>query len=163
MVHKLRDIKIVEIKAGRHAAALSQDGKLYIWGPALDPSKPLMEPQELRAEKKISQISVGPTVSALVDETGLTYTWGISNSFGQLGTSKDKYFQLMPELVPDLADRRVRKVSCGQDFCIALGQDCSTGNRIQNSKNPTISEKPPKKPESKDLRTKQKEKEKKQP
>ena len=44
MVHKLRDIKIVEIKAGRHAAALSQDGKLYIWGPALDPSKPLMEP-----------------------------------------------------------------------------------------------------------------------
>ena len=51
-----RDIRIVDIQAGRHSAALSSEGHLFIWGAALNPKEPLMCPQELKTESRIKEI-----------------------------------------------------------------------------------------------------------
>ena len=84
-VHNLKDIAVQEIIAGRHSAVLSQDGRLFVWGAALDPTQSLVVPQELRADKKVMQVCVGEETSALINADGHIFTWGLSNSYGQLG------------------------------------------------------------------------------
>ena len=43
-VHGLKDVIVQDIIAGRHSAVISEDGRLFVWGPALDPSHHLLEP-----------------------------------------------------------------------------------------------------------------------
>ena len=71
-----------DIKAGRHSAVVTDDGRLFVWGPALDPVQHLLEPQELRADKKVMQISIGEHSSALINSDGHIFTWGLENKVG---------------------------------------------------------------------------------
>mmetsp|Transcript_25549 Transcript_25549/g.19330 ORF Transcript_25549/g.19330 Transcript_25549/m.19330 type:complete len:147 (-) Transcript_25549:123-563(-) len=73
------------ISAGRHSAALTQDGRLFVWGPVFFGDKPLLTPQELRSNKAMRLVTVGEVTSAVIDEDWHVYTWGTSNSLGQLG------------------------------------------------------------------------------
>ena len=84
-VHGLKDVGVQEIIAGRHSAVLSEDGSLFIWGPALDPNHHLLEPQELRADKRVMQVCIGEQTSALINSDGHIFTWGLKNESGQLG------------------------------------------------------------------------------
>jgi alpha-tubulin suppressor-like RCC1 family protein len=78
-VHGLPNIRVSEIAAGRHSAVVTEMGQLFVWGPALDPEQVILAPQELRADRKVKTISIGETVSALINEDGHMYTWGFSN------------------------------------------------------------------------------------
>ena len=84
-VHGLKDVQIQDIIAGRHSAILTADSSLYVWGPALDPNVHLLEPQELRADKKVMQVCIGEELSALINSDGHVFTWGLNNDSGQLG------------------------------------------------------------------------------
>jgi alpha-tubulin suppressor-like RCC1 family protein len=61
---------------------MTEDGRLFVWGPALDPAHSLLEPQELRADKKVMQVCVGEEMSALINSDGHIFTWGINNQSG---------------------------------------------------------------------------------
>jgi alpha-tubulin suppressor-like RCC1 family protein len=43
-VHGITGHKIKSIAAGRHSAAITQDGRLYVWGPVFKGDKPLLLP-----------------------------------------------------------------------------------------------------------------------
>ncbi len=79
-VHGMGNHKVKQIAAGRHSAAITDDGRLYVWGPVFKGDKPLLLPQELRSNKLMLKISIGEKVSAVIDEDSHVYTWGISNN-----------------------------------------------------------------------------------
>ena len=81
-VHGLNDVVVQDIAAGRHSAVLTDAGNLIVWGPALDPNQHILEPQELRADKKVMQVCVGERSSALINQEGHIFTWGLSNASG---------------------------------------------------------------------------------
>lgn len=85
----MKDVTIQDIVAGRHSACISEEGRLFVWGPALDPTQHLIVPQELRADKKVMQVCVGDEVSALINSDGHIFTWGLRNDLGQLGIQED--------------------------------------------------------------------------
>lgn len=78
----------MQIAAGRHSAALTEDNRLFVWGHAFICEKPLELPQELRSNKQIRFISVGEKSSAIIDEDSHLYTWGVDNNKGQLGVPR---------------------------------------------------------------------------
>ena len=79
----LDTLKIRSIEAGRHSSAISNDGRLIVWGPVFsDESNPLILPQELKSNKTMKAISIGCSLTAVVDQEGHLYTWGTSNRFG---------------------------------------------------------------------------------
>ena len=78
-------MKFKQIQAKRHSAALTEDGRLFVWGMVFRNDQPLLMPQELKSNKAIRQIAVGDKVSAIIDEDYHVYTWGLDNSLGQLG------------------------------------------------------------------------------
>jgi alpha-tubulin suppressor-like RCC1 family protein len=84
-VHGLSGHTIKQIEASRHSAAITEDGRLYVWGPVFKGDKPLLLPQELRSNKLMIKISIGEKISAVIDEDNHVYTWGNANNLGQLG------------------------------------------------------------------------------
>ena len=107
-VNGLQGLKFVQISAGRHSAALSDDNRLFVWGQAFICEKALLLPQELRSNKQIKFLAVGEKSSAIVDEDMHLYTWGIENTKGQLGIQKTLSSSQnqeinMPQLVESLA------------------------------------------------------------
>ncbi len=78
----LESSKVTEIAAGRHSGAITEDGKLFVWGPVFIGHKPLNLPQELRSNSKMTSVSVSAVLSAVVDIDGHMYTWGIKNNYG---------------------------------------------------------------------------------
>ena len=40
----LSSVQVQGIAAGRHSAVVTQEGSLYVWGPALDPKQCILEP-----------------------------------------------------------------------------------------------------------------------
>mmetsp|Transcript_5579 Transcript_5579/g.7429 ORF Transcript_5579/g.7429 Transcript_5579/m.7429 type:complete len:136 (+) Transcript_5579:242-649(+) len=113
----------MDIAAGRHSALVSDDGRLFVWGAALDPRTHLVVPQELRADKKVMQVCIGEKVSALINSDGHIFTWGLGNEEGQLGIQETSP-QPLPVIVASLAERITTQVEVGLEFCLALGQDC---------------------------------------
>jgi len=81
-VHGLTSHKVKTIAAGRHSAVITQEGRLYVWGPVFKGDKALLLPQELRSNKLMLNISVGEKTSAVIDEDSHVYTWGTSNNQG---------------------------------------------------------------------------------
>lgn len=92
-VNGLVGLKFMQISAGRHSAALTEDNRLFVWGHAFVCEKPLLLPQELRSNKQIKFISVGEKSSAIIDEDSHLYTWGVENTKGQLGVPKTASIQ----------------------------------------------------------------------
>ena len=75
-------MRFEKIAAGRHSAAITDDGRLFVWGLVFRDDQPLLLPQELRSNKLIREISIGEKSTAIIDEDYHLYTWGTDNGQG---------------------------------------------------------------------------------
>ncbi|XP_038209104.1 probable E3 ubiquitin-protein ligase HERC2 [Zerene cesonia] len=104
---------------GKHALALTADGKVYSWGEGEDGKLghgnrlTLEAPRliESLAGERVVNIACGSAHSACVTARGHLYTWGMGE-YGRLGHGDDTTL-LAPKMVEALAGFRVIQVACG--------------------------------------------------
>ncbi|XP_048453850.1 E3 ubiquitin-protein ligase HERC2 [Rhincodon typus] len=111
--------KVAVHSGGRHAMALTVDGKVFSWGEGDDGKlghfsrmncdKPRLI--EALKTKRIRDIACGSSHSAAITSSGELYTWGLGE-YGRLGHG-DNTTQLRPKLVKVLLGHRVIQVACG--------------------------------------------------
>ncbi|XP_071496413.1 E3 ubiquitin-protein ligase HERC2-like [Diadema antillarum] len=111
--------KVAVHSGGRHAMALTTDGRVFSWGEGDDGKlghvsrmncdKPRLV--EALKSKRIRDIACGSSHSAAVTLSGELYTWGLGE-YGRLGHG-DSTTQLKPKLVKALVGTRVIQVACG--------------------------------------------------
>ena len=90
MPAELKNGKVKAKKAvltANSAAALTEDGKLYVWGPSRDKLSGDFVP---KFDAKIVDIEAGDSVITALDENGKVYQWGIEN-YGELDTPDGEY------------------------------------------------------------------------
>uniref|UniRef100_A0A0A9VNP3 HECT-type E3 ubiquitin transferase n=2 Tax=Lygus hesperus TaxID=30085 RepID=A0A0A9VNP3_LYGHE len=111
--------KIAVHSGGKHALALTIDGKVFSWGEGSDGNlghgntQSLEKPRMIEAlkSKKIRDIACGSSHSAAITSNGELYTWGLGE-YGRLGHG-DFVTQLKPKLVKALLGHHIVKVACG--------------------------------------------------
>ncbi|KAK8398901.1 hypothetical protein O3P69_004178 [Scylla paramamosain] len=111
--------KVAVHSGGRHAMALTVDGKVFSWGEGEDGKlghgnrmsydKPKLI--ESLKSKRIRDIACGSSHSAAITSSGELYCWGLGE-YGRLGLG-DTSTQLKPKLVKALFGQRVVQVACG--------------------------------------------------
>ncbi|XP_042876756.1 E3 ubiquitin-protein ligase HERC2-like isoform X6 [Penaeus japonicus] len=111
--------KVAVHSGGRHAMALTVDGKIFSWGEGEDGKlghgnrtsydKPKLI--ESLKSKRIRDIACGSSHSAAITSSGELYCWGLGE-YGRLGLG-DTTTQLKPKLVKALHGQRVVQVACG--------------------------------------------------
>ncbi|XP_034287268.1 E3 ubiquitin-protein ligase HERC2 isoform X1 [Pantherophis guttatus] len=111
--------KVAVHSGGRHAMALTVDGKVFSWGEGDDGKlghfsrmncdKPRLI--EALKTKRIRDIACGSSHSAAITSSGELYTWGLGE-YGRLGHG-DNTTQLKPKMVKVLLGHRVVQVACG--------------------------------------------------
>ncbi|XP_059385608.1 X-linked retinitis pigmentosa GTPase regulator-like isoform X2 [Carassius carassius] len=107
------------------SAALTQDGRLYMWGDnsegqiGLGKESNSLNPREISVGKRVSWVSCGYYHSAFVTVDGALYTFGEKDS-GKLGLSTEKLAShKVPQQVTSISDKVVQ-VSCGGGHTVAL-------------------------------------------
>uniref|UniRef100_T1IYS2 HECT-type E3 ubiquitin transferase n=1 Tax=Strigamia maritima TaxID=126957 RepID=T1IYS2_STRMM len=120
--------KISVHSGGRHAMALTIDGKVFSWGEGDDGKlghgnrNTLDRPRLIEAlkSKRVRDIACGSSHSAAITSNGELYTWGMGE-YGRLGHG-DTVTQLRPKLVKALLGQRVIQAACGsrdaQTLCL---------------------------------------------
>ncbi|XP_052902276.1 probable E3 ubiquitin-protein ligase HERC2 [Anopheles moucheti] len=120
--------KVAVHSGGKHAMALTLDGKVFSWGEGEDGKLghgnrlTLEKPKliETLRTKRIRDIACGSSHSAAITSSGELYTWGLGE-YGRLGHG-DNCTQLKPKLVTALQEHRVVQVACGsrdaQTLCL---------------------------------------------
>ncbi|XP_058055381.1 probable E3 ubiquitin-protein ligase HERC2 [Anopheles bellator] len=120
--------KVAVHSGGKHAMALTLDGKVFSWGEGEDGKLghynrlTLEKPKliETLRTKRIRDIACGSSHSAAITSSGELYTWGLGE-YGRLGHG-DNCTQLRPKHVTALQDHRVVQVACGsrdaQTLCL---------------------------------------------
>ncbi|KAK7864133.1 hypothetical protein R5R35_007650 [Gryllus longicercus] len=111
--------KVAVHSGGKHAMALTLDGKVFSWGEGDDGKLghgnrlTLEKPRLLRRlkAKRVRDIACGSSHSAAITSAGELYTWGLGE-YGRLGHG-DNATQLRPRLVKALLGHRVVQVACG--------------------------------------------------
>ncbi|KAK3907967.1 E3 ubiquitin-protein ligase HERC2 [Frankliniella fusca] len=111
--------KVAVHSGGKHAMALTQDGKVFSWGQGEDGELghgnrlSLDRPRLIEAfrSKRIRDIACGSAHSAAITSGGELYTWGLGQ-YGRLGHG-DNATQLKPRIVKALLGRHVVQVACG--------------------------------------------------
>ncbi|RLU17868.1 hypothetical protein DMN91_010107 [Ooceraea biroi] len=111
--------KVAVHSGGKHALALTQDGKVFSWGEGEDGKLghgncvSLDKPKLIEAlkSKRIRDIACGSGHSAAIASNGELYTWGLGE-YGRLGHG-DTATQTRPKLVQTLVGQRVVQVACG--------------------------------------------------
>lgn len=109
LVEAFRGQEIVHIAAGYdHAAAVTSDGRMYMWG-----SKLWLEPHEMTilANEKIVQVACGRRYTVALSEDGKVFTFGKGNT-NSLGHGDHKN-QLQPLQVEALSKIKVTHISAG--------------------------------------------------
>lgn len=111
--------KVAVHSGGKHAMALTLDGKVFSWGEGedgklghgnrLNLDKPKLI--EVLRSKKIRDIACGSSHSAAITSSGELYTWGLGE-YGRLGHG-DNVTQLKPKQVKALVGHRIVQVACG--------------------------------------------------
>ncbi|XP_052278368.1 E3 ubiquitin-protein ligase HERC2-like [Dreissena polymorpha] len=111
--------KVAVHSGGRHALALTVDGKVFSWGEGDDGKlghssrtncdKPKLI--EALKNKRVRDIACGSSHSAAITSNGDLYTWGLGE-YGRLGHG-DNNSQIKPKQVTELAGQRVIQVACG--------------------------------------------------
>ncbi|XP_025832237.1 E3 ubiquitin-protein ligase HERC2 [Agrilus planipennis] len=111
--------KVAVHSGGKHAMALTSDGKVFSWGDGEDGKlghgnrlsldKPKMI--ETLRSKRIRDVACGSSHSAALTSNGELYTWGLGE-YGRLGHG-DNMTQLKPMLVKALLGHRVIQIACG--------------------------------------------------
>ncbi|KAL1138806.1 hypothetical protein AAG570_008868, partial [Ranatra chinensis] len=113
-------IKKVSVHSGgKHAMALTIDGKVFSWGEGSDGNlghgnmSSLEKPRliETLKSKRIRDIACGSAHSAAITSNGELYTWGLGE-YGRLGHG-DFATQLKPKHVKALSGHHIIKVACG--------------------------------------------------
>lgn len=100
LVEAFNGLSVKQIAAGYdHAAAVTDDGRLYMWG-----SKIWIEPHEMTAvnEYKMVQVACGRQYTVALSENGEVFTFGKGSS-NCLGHG-DRKNQLQPVQIEALAD-----------------------------------------------------------
>ncbi|KAG8589785.1 hypothetical protein GDO81_006522 [Engystomops pustulosus] len=118
--------KIKQLSAGSNtSAALTADGKLYMWGEnsegqlGLGNEKNICTPQQIDIGKPISWISCGYYHSAFVTQDGDLYTFGEPEN-GKLGLPAEKLDKhKKPQRVPGIPGK-VKMVACGGGHTVAV-------------------------------------------
>ncbi|KAF4107404.1 retinitis pigmentosa GTPase regulator b isoform X1 [Onychostoma macrolepis] len=107
------------------SAALTQDGRLYMWGDnsegqiGLGRESNALTPREVSVGKRVSWVSCGYYHSAFVTVDGALFTFGEKDS-GKLGLSTEKLANhKVPQQVAGISDKVVQ-VSCGGGHTVAL-------------------------------------------
>ncbi|XP_053688822.1 probable E3 ubiquitin-protein ligase HERC2 isoform X2 [Sabethes cyaneus] len=120
--------KVAVHSGGKHAMALTLDGKVFSWGEGEDGKLghgnrlTLEKPKLIESlrTKRIRDIACGSSHSAAITSSGELYTWGLGE-YGRLGHG-DNCTQLKPKLVTALQGHRVTQVACGsrdaQTLCL---------------------------------------------
>lgn len=110
------------------SAALTQDGRLYMWGDnsegqiGLGKESNALTPREVSVGKRVFWVSCGYYHSAFVTVDGALYTFGEKDS-GKLGLSTEKLANhKVPQQVTDILDRVVQ-VACGGGHTVALTEN----------------------------------------
>ncbi|GAB1604494.1 E3 ubiquitin-protein ligase HERC2-like [Argonauta hians] len=111
--------KVAVHSGGRHALALTVDGKVFSWGEGDDGklghgnrSRCIrLRPVLALKSKRVRDIACGSSHSAAIISNGDLYTWGLGE-YGRLGHG-DTTTQLKPKQVMALAGLRVKQVACG--------------------------------------------------
>ncbi|XP_056324636.1 retinitis pigmentosa GTPase regulator b isoform X1 [Danio aesculapii] len=110
------------------SAALTQDGRLYMWGDnsegqiGLGKESNALTPREVSVRKRVFWVSCGYYHSAFVTVDGALYTFGEKDS-GKLGLSTEKLANhKVPQQVTDIPDRVVQVV-CGGGHTVALTEN----------------------------------------
>ena len=111
--------KVAVHSGGRHALALTADGRVFSWGEGDDGKLGHGDRHSLEAPRciealnglRIRDIAAGSNHSAAVTSSGELYTWGLGE-YGRLGHG-DTQTQLVPKRVEALLGQRVVQVSCG--------------------------------------------------
>ncbi|XP_015510519.2 E3 ubiquitin-protein ligase HERC2 [Neodiprion lecontei] len=111
--------KVAVHSGGKHALALTMDGKVFSWGEGEDGKLghgnhlSLHKPRLIEALKsrRIRDVACGSGHSAAIASNGELYTWGLGE-YGRLGHG-DTNSQLRPKLVEALVGQRVVQVACG--------------------------------------------------
>ncbi|KAI5642407.1 regulator of chromosome condensation (RCC1) repeat domain-containing protein [Phthorimaea operculella] len=111
--------KVAVHSGGKHALALTADGKVYSWGEGEDGKLghgnriTLEIPRLIEAlsGERVVGIACGSAHSACITARGHLYTWGMGE-YGRLGHGDDNT-QLLPRMVEALAPFRVIQVACG--------------------------------------------------
>ncbi|TDH73138.1 uncharacterized protein CCR75_008441 [Bremia lactucae] len=109
LVDAFYGLTVKQIAAGYdHAAAVTEDGRLYMWG-----AKIWIEPHEMTAvsEHKMVQVACGRQYTAALADDGKVYTFG-KGSCICLGHG-DRKNQLQPKQIEALTDIQITSVSCG--------------------------------------------------
>ncbi|CAI5712013.1 unnamed protein product [Peronospora destructor] len=109
LVEAFNGVSVKQIAAGYdHAAAVTEDGRLYMWG-----AKIWIEPHEMTAmnEHKVVQVACGRQYTAALTADGKVFTFGKGSS-NCLGHG-DRKNQLQPVQIQALADINIASVSCG--------------------------------------------------
>ncbi|XP_023713900.1 E3 ubiquitin-protein ligase HERC2 [Cryptotermes secundus] len=111
--------KVAVHSGGKHAMALTLDGKVFSWGEGEDGKLghnsrlSLDKPRLIESlkSKRIRDIACGSSHSAAITSNGELYTWGLGE-YGRLGHG-DNVTQLKPKLVKSLLGNRIVQVACG--------------------------------------------------
>eukprot|EP00752_Nemacystus_decipiens_P006950 g6237.t1 len=111
--------KVVSLGAGyNHAAAVTEDGKIYMWG-----MKRSLEPEWLSAleGERVVHAACGKWYTAAITDTGALYTIGSGGTYclgsGTGGKSKTRN---QPEQVMPLSGAEVAHITCGTNHMAAL-------------------------------------------
>lgn len=123
--------KVAVHSGGRHALALTVDGKVFSWGEGDDGKlghgnrMSCERPRLIEAlkSKRVRDISCGSSHSAAITSSGELYTWGLGE-YGRLGHG-DNLTQLRPKQVAALSGQRIVQVACGSRDAqtLALSED----------------------------------------
>lgn len=88
------------------AAALTEDGKVFVWGPTRDKLSGENVPE---FEAKIVDIEAGDSVLTALDENGKIYQWGIDN-YGEFDTPDGEYAQIYSNYFNNYAVKADEKI-----------------------------------------------------
>ncbi|XP_049844846.1 E3 ubiquitin-protein ligase HERC2 [Schistocerca gregaria] len=111
--------KVAVHSGGKHAMALTLDGKVFSWGEGEDGKLghgnklTLDKPHLIKRlkSKRIRDIACGSSHSAAITSSGELYTWGLGE-YGRLGHG-DNVTQLKPKVVSALLGHHIVQVACG--------------------------------------------------
>jgi alpha-tubulin suppressor-like RCC1 family protein len=125
----VHDLQCLSVDCGeQHAAAISVDGSLYMWG--RNSKGCLLNLPEITrkctlffnsSNKKWRKVSCGAYHTAAIDDDGKLFSWG-SNDKGQLGVSSftDEYIDTPISPLQPHSNLIWKHVSCGADFTVGL-------------------------------------------
>ena len=83
--------------------------------------KNIETPTEIPCLSNIEQISCGRDFCLSIDSNNQVYSWG-DNNFGQLGESED-FMVETPKRLRFFKDKKIVKISSGENFSLALSQN----------------------------------------